>query len=65
MSPDLAMVRDSKKFMWDGQLYPTKEDASRAEESYRKDNFEVQCVEEGQQFLVYTRRVAKEVATAS
>ena len=65
MSANLLIISDGKKFMWDGQLYATKEDASRAEESYRKDNFEVQSLEQDQKFLVYTRRVAKEVVAAS
>ncbi len=29
MSPNLAMISDGKKFMWDGQLYDSKEEASR------------------------------------
>ncbi len=32
MSPNLAMISDGKKFMWDGQLYDNKEAASRAGE---------------------------------
>jgi hypothetical protein len=65
MSPDLAMIGDGKKFMWDGQLYENREDASRAGESYRNDNFEVRLVEEDGKFLVYTRRVVKEVVVAA
>jgi hypothetical protein len=64
MSPDLAMIRDGKKFMWDGQLYDDREEAARAAESYRNENFQIQIVEEGGKFLVYTRRTVKEwVAT--
>jgi hypothetical protein len=65
MSPNLAIISDGKKFMWDGQLYATKEDASRAAEAYRKDNFAVQRLEQDQKFLLYTRRVAKEVVVTS
>ncbi|MGD1214441.1 MAG: hypothetical protein ABR861_05590 [Terriglobales bacterium] len=65
MSPDLAMISEGKKFMWDGQLYDTREEASRIEESYRNDNFEVRMVEEGGKFLVYTRRVVKEVVVTA
>lgn len=65
MSPNLSIISNGKKFMWDGQLYATKEDASRAEEAYCKDNFEVQSLEEDQKFLVYTRRVVKEVVVAA
>jgi hypothetical protein len=64
MSPNLALVRDGKKFMWDGRTVETREEASRVAESYRNDNFEVQMVEEGGKFLVYSRRVVKEVVVA-
>jgi len=64
MSPQLATISDGKKFMWDGQLYDSREDATRAGESYRSENFQVRMVEEGGKFLVYTRRTASEwVAT--
>ena len=61
MSPSLAMLSDGKKFMWDGRLYDTREEAGHAREAYQNDNFEVRMVEEGGKFLVYTRRVVKEV----
>lgn len=61
MSPNLAMINKGKKFMWDGQLYATREEASGAETSYQNDNFEVRLVEEEGKFLVYTRRMVKEV----
>jgi len=64
MSPNLAITHDGKKFMWDGQLYDTTEEASRAAESYQSENFQIQIVEEGGKFLVYTRRTAKEWAVA-
>ena len=62
MSPDLAMTKDGKKFMWDGQPYDSKEEASRAAESYQGENFEIQIEEEGGKFLVYSRRTAQQVA---
>jgi hypothetical protein len=65
MSANLAMISDGKKFMWDGQHYATKEDASRVERSYRNDNFDVRVVEIDGGFLVYSRRVVKEVVAAS
>jgi len=64
MSPNLARISDGKKFMWDGQLYDNQEDASRVAQTYRDENFEIQMVEEGGKFLVYTRRTAKEWAVA-
>jgi hypothetical protein len=60
MSPNLAMMSEGKKFMWDGQPYDSKEEASRAAESYQNEKFQIQIVEEEGKFLVYTRRTAKE-----
>ncbi len=65
MGPNLAMISDGKKFMWNGQLYDTRDEASRAGESYRNDGFEVQMVEENGKFLVYTRRTVKQVAVTA
>ena len=62
MSPNLSLVSDGKKFMWDGRRYASQDEASRAGEAYRNDRFETQVVEEEGQFLVYTRRVVHEVA---
>jgi hypothetical protein len=62
MSPSLTTIRDGKKFLWDGQLYETSEEASRVAQSYREENFQIQIVEEGGKFVVYTRRPVKEVA---
>ena len=65
MCPNLAMTSEGKKFMWDGQTYKSQEEASQAGETYCKDNFEVQMVEEAGNFLVYTRRVVKEVVVTA
>jgi hypothetical protein len=65
MSPNLAMTSDGKKYMWDGQLYGNKEEASRAAQSYENENFQIQIVEEGVKFLVYSRRTVKEWAVAA
>ena len=61
MSPDLATLRDGKKFMWDGCTYEAREDAVRALQSYEAAGFETFLAEEGGKFLVYTRRVVREV----
>jgi len=61
MNPNLALVSDGKKFMWDGRSFENREEASREAESYQKSGFEVCTVEEGGKLLVYTRRVVKEV----
>ena len=65
MSPSLAMVSEGKKSLWDGRLYDTREEASRAREAYQNDNFEARMVEEGGKFLVYTRRVVKAVVVTT
>ena len=60
MSPNLTMISDGKKFMWDGQLFDTRDDGLREAEAYQKDNFEVRIEEQDGKFLVYTRRTVKE-----
>ena len=65
MSPNLAMISDGKKFLWDGQPYDSKEAASSAAQSYQNDNFQVETVEEDGKFLMYTRRVVKEWVVAT
>jgi hypothetical protein len=65
MSPNLSIVLDGKKFMWDGQLYDNKEAALHAAQSYQDDGFQIQIGEDGEKFLVYTRRTAKEVVVAT
>jgi hypothetical protein len=65
MSPNLAMISDGKKFMWDGQLYDNKEAALRAAESYQDDGFQIEIGEDDGKFLVYSRRTAKEVVVAT
>ncbi len=65
MSPNLAMISNGKKFMWDGQLYATRAEASNVEKSYQDDNFEVCLVQQEEQFLLYTRRIVKEVVVSS
>ena len=65
MSPNLAIISDGKKFLWDGQPYDSKEAAVSAAQSYQHDNFQVHMVEEDGKFLVYTRRAVKEWAVAT
>jgi len=65
MSPDLAKIIDEKKFMWDGDLYDSQSQASGAAQSYQAEGFEAQVEEEDGKFLVYTRRVVKEVVATT
>lgn len=65
MSPNLVMISNGKKFMWDGQPYDNRDEASRAAKAYQEEDFQIQIVEDGGKFLVYTRRSAKEVAVTA
>ena len=65
MSPNLSSICNGKKFMWDGSVYATREEASPVEASYQNDNFEVHVTEEEGKFLIYTRRLVKEVVVAA
>jgi len=50
-----------QKFFWDGRAYPSHDDAAAAQATYERDGFET-CVSGGEEtFLVYTRRVVKQV----
>ncbi len=53
-----------KKFMWDGSVYPTQDDAARAQASYARDGFETHTCEDEGRLLVYTRRVVRQVSEA-
>lgn len=65
LSPNLSMISDGKKFMWDGQPYDNKEEASRAAESYQNENFQIQMLEKDGKFLVYTRRTVQQVVVTT
>ena len=65
MSPNISLIRDGKKFMWDGRLYASQDEALHAGEAYRNDGFEIFTAEVEGQFLVYTRRVVSNVAVTT
>jgi len=58
---DLARIIDKKKFMWDGYVYKTKEEAEETAKKYRENGFEVELIKEVDQYFVFTRRVVKEI----
>ena len=62
MDAPLARKVNGKKFMWDGVVYESDEQAQQIMEGYAKDGFEVQKFAEEGQFLVYSRRVADAAA---
>jgi len=51
----------SSKFMWDGEIYDSRQAAEAKKAEYEKDNFEVRLFEQEGKFLLYTRRVVTEV----
>jgi hypothetical protein len=55
------MISEGKKFMWDGRLFDARDEGFREAEAYKSENFEVRMVEQDGKFLVYTRRVPKEL----
>ena len=59
--PDLSIIVNRKKFMWDGVVYETKKEAQETMEKYKKDGFEVESIEEEKQHLLYTRRLVTEI----
>ena len=65
MNPQLSLVSDGKKFMWDGLVYSSEAEASTAKGAYQQNNFEVRLLVEEEKYLVYTRRVIEQVPAAN
>ena len=51
---------EGRKYMWDGRVYGEKEAAEAKKRGYEAQGFETQLVQEGDRYLVYTRRVVTE-----
>lgn len=58
---ELSRIFKGKKFMWDGRVYKEEEEWRKVAQKYKDDGFEVEMVEEGNQYFLFTRRVVKEV----
>jgi len=58
---ELARVIDGKKFMWDGRVYTNEKERGEIAQKYNDNGFEVEMVEEDNQYFVFTRRVVTEV----
>ncbi|MBM4043495.1 MAG: hypothetical protein FJ279_00115 [Planctomycetes bacterium] len=57
------LMRDGKKFMWDGKAYAAEQEARAACAAYAKDGFET-CVEKAEDgFRAFTRRKATPAPT--
>ena len=61
MDVEEVMYDGSSKFMWDGEIYESPEEAENKSKEYEESKFEVRLVEKGGKYLVYTRRVVTEV----
>ena len=58
---ELARVIDGKKFMWDGRVYTNEKERGEIAQKYNDDGFEVELVDEENQYFLFTRRVVTEV----
>ena len=58
---ELARIFNGKKFMWDGKVYTDEKERRGIGQKYQDDGFEVEMVEEGGEYFLFTRRVVKEV----
>ena len=61
MTPQNVRFFDLRKFMWDGEVHDSRAAAEAKKSDYEAQQFETQLIEEDAQFLLYTRRVVKEV----
>lgn len=59
--PDRVKFSEGNKFMWDGRVYKSEEEAREIEERYKKEGFETLRDQEGSEYLLYTRRVVTEI----
>ncbi len=59
MTIPLSQIFDGKKFMWDCVPYESEDKARETMVAYEKNEFEVKMLKNENQFLVYSRRIAK------
>lgn len=60
MITELKII-EGKKYMWDGKTYENDKQAKEIKEKYEKDGFEVELLKDKNQYVIYTRRVVKDV----
>ena len=58
---ELARIFNGRKFMWDGKAYADEKEVKEISQKYQDDGFEVEMVEEGEEYFLFTRRVVTEV----
>jgi hypothetical protein len=61
MEVDNVRYVDKDKYMWDGAIYETKEEAEKKKAQYEANNFETQLFEQEGKYLLYSRRVVTEI----
>ena len=59
--PDISEVIDGKKFMWDNEVYESEKQAQEVKKKYEDDKFEVELIQEENQYFLYSRRVVTEI----
>jgi len=59
--PDSFKMIDTKKYMWDGELYDSEAAAQDAGNILKEKKFEIKVLEEEGKFLLYNRRLVTEV----
>ncbi len=59
--PELSLIINSKKFIWDDVVYESEKEAQDTMKKYKEDNFEVEMKKEEGKFLIYTRREVTEI----
>lgn len=62
MTAPNARFVEGKKYMWDGKLYPSQEEAVQAKSAYESDGFETCTFEDQGALLVFTRRAVQATA---
>jgi len=58
---DLARIFENNKYMWDGQVYNSKEESNKVAKEYAAEEFEVWQIAEEEKHYVFTRREVEEV----
>jgi hypothetical protein len=58
MTLPLALKVRGKKYLWDGNIYNSENEAVEICKSYEKDGFEIHMFEQENEYLVYSRRIA-------
>ena len=61
MDVEQARYVDKDKYMWDGAIYDTEEEAKSKQAEYEANEFQVQLVEQEGKYLLYTRIVVTEI----